>query len=260
MDSDDPERQVDGEEEPGAPRDTEEPEPAEAGRQLGVPQYVTHIGSAQGTINIGPSLSVGRAGAPLTDPEWTDTGYNIGAIRRLLLAAFTPEELRRFCQDEADFRPLVAYFGPGQGLVDMVDRVVDYCQTRLLWDELLAAVERTNPAQYRRFSAEIGRPAETEPPADPKAERLAALRQRVRTFAPAAQRPEALSRVDALGQALAGPQPDLSVLESTWRWFGAELPPLAGPVLSVILAAGREIQEGDDDELWADFQERFGEL
>jgi hypothetical protein len=39
------------------------------------------------------------------------TSYNIAAILRLLLAAFTPEELRRFCLDRPTFQPVVARFG-----------------------------------------------------------------------------------------------------------------------------------------------------
>ena len=43
---------------------------------------------------------------------------NIAKIRQLLLAAFTPEELRRFCQDRPDFRVITKRFGPGQGKQD----------------------------------------------------------------------------------------------------------------------------------------------
>ncbi|RPI56598.1 MAG: hypothetical protein EHM56_04390 [Chloroflexi bacterium] len=225
----------------------------------GVPQYVTHIQSAQGTINIGPTLNLGSPGAAHAEraaEEWTGTPYDVGVIRRLLLAAFTPQDLARFCQDEEPFRPVVAYFGPGQGLVDMVDRLVDYCRTHALWDELLAAIRRTNPAQYERFAAQLGAGAGRRR----QAERLVALQQRARSLAAAPRRQEALARVDALRQALFEPRPDLALLESTWRWFRAEMPPLSGPVLSAILAAGREIQAGDDDELWAEFQDRFGEL
>ena len=191
----------------------------------------------------------------------------MGAVRRLLLAAFTPGDLIRFCQDEAPFRPVVAYFGPGQGLVDMVDRLVDYCRTHALWDDLLAAVRRANPAQFDRFADQLGGPpaAGSSPEGGGgaaeramQAERLAALQQRVRGLATAPQRPEALARVNALRQALLAPRPDLALLETTWHWFRDEMPPLAGPVLSAILAAGREIQQGDDDELWAEFQDRFG--
>lgn len=226
-------------------------------------QYETNIRSVRGTINIGPNLSVGgpqatRAGQ--VAGEWTDAPYDVGAVRRLLLAAFTPQDLVRFCQDEAPFRPVVAYFGPGQGLVDMVDRLVDYCRTRALWDELLAAVKRANPAQFDRFAERLGGPGAGGGTVERnvQAERLATLQQRVRSLATAPRRPEALARVNALRQALLAPRPDLALLETTWHWFRAEMPPLAGPVLSAILAAGREIQQGDDDELWAEFQDRFG--
>ena len=78
--------------------------------------------------------------------------YHIGAIRRLLLAAFTAEELRRFCQDRPLFHPLVTKFGPGQGLDSMADQVIDYCATRLLFAELLGEIKKGNPRQYARFA------------------------------------------------------------------------------------------------------------
>lgn len=226
-------------------------------------EYETNIRSVRGTVNIGPTLNVGGPGATRAAQvagEWTDAPYDVGAVRRLLLAAFTPQDLVRFCQDEAPFRPVVAYFGPGQGLVDMVDRLVDYCRTHALWDELLAAVKRANPAQFDRFAGQLGGPAAGGGAGERnvQAERLATLQQRVRSLATAPRRPEALARVNALRQALLAPRPDLALLETTWHWFRAEMPPLAGPVLSAILAAGREIQQGDDDELWAEFQDRFG--
>lgn len=105
--------------------------------------------------------------------------YDLAAIRRLLLAAFTPRTLRRFCQDRPLLRPIVASFGPGHGLDDMVDRVVDYCQARLLWAELLAAVEQENPKQYARFAAAVhAAAAPVGPPPDPAA--VAAYLDRVR--------------------------------------------------------------------------------
>ncbi len=83
-------------------------------------------------------------------------GYNIGKIRELLTAAFTPEELRRFCMDRTIFRPAVAQFGPKYNLSDMIDELIDYCQTRLLWKEFLAGVAEANPRQYALFEAELG--------------------------------------------------------------------------------------------------------
>jgi len=81
--------------------------------------------------------------------------YSIATVRELLLAAFSAEELRRFCHDRPSFRPVVTRFGPGQGLDDMVEEVITYCETRLLWDELLAEVQRANPRQYERFAPKL---------------------------------------------------------------------------------------------------------
>jgi len=77
--------------------------------------------------------------------------YDVAAIRRLLMEAFSAEELRRFCQDRPALRSAVGRFGPGQGLDDMVAEVIDYCQTHVLWDTLLTGVEKDNPQQYTRW-------------------------------------------------------------------------------------------------------------
>jgi hypothetical protein len=79
----------------------------------------------------------------------------IAAIRDLLLATFQPEPLRRFCQERRDFRPILSQFGPGQGLDDMVDKVIDYCSVQLLWDMLLDEVARVSRAQYARFEPRL---------------------------------------------------------------------------------------------------------
>jgi hypothetical protein len=85
-----------------------------------------------------------------------DAQYNTFAIRELLLAAFTSEMLHRFCLDRPLFRPVVAEFGAGQGLAAMVDKVIGFCQTQLLFDELLAEVNHFNPRQYARFEPSLG--------------------------------------------------------------------------------------------------------
>ena len=77
--------------------------------------------------------------------------YNLKAIRELLLAAFTPQDLPRFCQDRPFLRPVVARFGPGHGLDDMVDKVVTYCEAFLFFPELLTELEKYNPRQHACF-------------------------------------------------------------------------------------------------------------
>jgi hypothetical protein len=82
--------------------------------------------------------------------------YNLATTRELLLAAFTAEELRRFCHDRPTFYPIVDRFGPEYGLDDMVDEVITYCEKHLLFDELLAEIKEYNPKQYARFAPRVG--------------------------------------------------------------------------------------------------------
>jgi formylglycine-generating enzyme required for sulfatase activity len=77
--------------------------------------------------------------------------HNMATIRQLLLAAFTPEELRRFCFDHPTFRPVVNRFGPGHGLDDMVDEIITHCESQFLLPELLAELKALHPRQYARF-------------------------------------------------------------------------------------------------------------
>lgn len=84
--------------------------------------------------------------------------YNIAIIRKLLLEAFIPEELRRLCQYHPAFRPILDTFGPKYNLNDMVYEVIVYCQTRQLFDQLLAAIEDSNPRQYARFEKYLHTP------------------------------------------------------------------------------------------------------
>jgi hypothetical protein len=93
-----------------------------------------------------PTRSAGRI-----DPD----NPPVAALRHLLMEAFTPEELRRFCQDRPAFRPVVDRFGPGYGLDGMVDELLRYTETRLLWDELLDGVAQERPRQYERFAERL---------------------------------------------------------------------------------------------------------
>jgi hypothetical protein len=89
---------------------------------------------------------------PITNDGQT---HNVAAIRELLRASFWPQELRRFCQDRAVFRPIVVSFSPAHGLDEMIDHVIDYCEIHLLFDELLAEVKLLNPRQYVRFEHQL---------------------------------------------------------------------------------------------------------
>jgi len=91
--------------------------------------------------------------------------YDIGNIRALLVASFTVKDLRRFCEDRPAFQPVVARFSPDHGVTDMVDEVIDYCRTHLLWDELLTELARERWKQYARAQPDLGAAA---PPPVPR--------------------------------------------------------------------------------------------
>ena len=79
----------------------------------------------------------------------------VAAIRDLLEAAFTDKKLLRFCKNQEEFQPVVKSFGSGDSLEDMVDELIDYCGTRLLWDTLLAEVAKVNKTQFDRFAPRL---------------------------------------------------------------------------------------------------------
>lgn len=85
--------------------------------------------------------------------------YNIATVRNLLRAAFTPQDLYRFCYDEPDFRPVIDEFGLGLSFNDMVDQVVVYCDKRNLLGILLERIQVQNPGQYDRFALGLLLPA-----------------------------------------------------------------------------------------------------
>jgi len=80
---------------------------------------------------------------------------SVSATRELLESAFTAETLRRFCQDRDLFRPILASFGSRQGLDDMVDRAIEYCEKQALLNELLYELEKANPRQFARFESSL---------------------------------------------------------------------------------------------------------
>jgi hypothetical protein len=59
-------------------------------------------------------------------------GHNIATTRQLLLAAFTPEDLHRFCLDDPRVHPICDRFDPGHSLNDMIDQVIDHCRPHRL--------------------------------------------------------------------------------------------------------------------------------
>jgi hypothetical protein len=75
---------------------------------------------------------------------------NIGAIRMLMRCAFTAKELWRFCQERPVFSPILDSINPESDLDNMIDTLLEYCDKRVLFSELLSEVSKFNPAQYER--------------------------------------------------------------------------------------------------------------
>jgi hypothetical protein len=83
--------------------------------------------------------------------------YDIRAIRDLLTRAFVDErELRRFLRDRREFRAVLHEVGVGTGLSDHVEALIAYCESRVLFEELLVAIREENPRQYERFASRGG--------------------------------------------------------------------------------------------------------
>jgi hypothetical protein len=64
-------------------------------------------------------------------------------------------DLRRFLRDHREFETVLRLVSEGAGLRDHVDELIAYCESRLLFEELLAAVQEENPRQYERFESQL---------------------------------------------------------------------------------------------------------
>ena len=96
--------------------------------------------------------------------------YNLGAINDLLTRAFMNEkDLRRFLRHRKAFQAVLDLVSVDAGLADHVDVLIEYCRTRLLFEELLDGVQAENPRQYERLAFQLGLPvvAEREAPSAP---------------------------------------------------------------------------------------------
>jgi len=77
--------------------------------------------------------------------------HNIKTIRDLLSEAFTVDELQAFCLDRPAFHDIERDFGPTYNLNQIIVKVIDYCRTNLLFDELLIEVKALKTQQYARL-------------------------------------------------------------------------------------------------------------
>ena len=88
--------------------------------------------------------------APPTPPQ---PAFDTAAVRELLLAAFSDEELTTFCFDY--YRPVYDEFSGGMSRPDKIQRLVAACDRSGQMAPLLARIERANPHQYGRFKGRV---------------------------------------------------------------------------------------------------------
>ena len=99
-------------------------------------------------VETGSSSPAGSTAAGTSTQKW-----NTSAIRDLLRAAFGPDELTTLCFD--NFPDVHEQFAPGMTKPQMIQLLLEYCIRNEQVAALLAAVQKANPAQYRRYEGQL---------------------------------------------------------------------------------------------------------
>jgi outer membrane protein assembly factor BamB len=81
--------------------------------------------------------------------------WNTAAVRDLLTAAFSDQEIQTLCFDY--FYEVYQNLSGGMGKGEKIQRLLDYCQRHDRIEDLVTIVQEENPAQYARFEAELRR-------------------------------------------------------------------------------------------------------
>ncbi len=86
-----------------------------------------------------------------------------------------------------------------------------------------------------------------------------ALKAKIASEVPPAEKEKALERVKELQTAVTAKEPDLTTMEYVKNWFGKNLPAVAGSVVSLIVhpLVGKLVEVGGEA-LAATFRQRFG--
>jgi predicted MPP superfamily phosphohydrolase len=114
-------------------------------------------GDVQGSVTIIQDGGRATEAAPAAAAGAEPGGYDLAAVRDLLLAAFTAPTLRRLFlyTGNTELGALSQEFSPTDGLTAMVDRTVEFCLTRGLLPDLLEEVKGANARQYGRFAHQL---------------------------------------------------------------------------------------------------------
>ena len=91
--------------------------------------------------------------------------YDLKTVRRLLTAAFGDEELNQFCLENSEFRPVYEQFSAGMSKTQKIQRLIEYCERKVLMKRLLALVKEEHADQYAEFENELAEAGQKAPPA-----------------------------------------------------------------------------------------------
>ena len=81
--------------------------------------------------------------------------YNLRAIRELILAAFSAEELPALVAYDDELGPLRHEFSPSDAIIDVADKTIDYCLRFLLMEHFLGLVGEERSRQYARSEGRL---------------------------------------------------------------------------------------------------------
>lgn len=98
--------------------------------------------------------------------------YNLRNIRKLLTAAFTDQELSQLCYEIPEFRPVYEQFTAGMSKDQMIQRLIEYCERKVLMEQLLEIIREEAPEQYTQFADSLmvgGKKSESSPSSNPPA-------------------------------------------------------------------------------------------
>lgn len=79
------------------------------------------------------------------------TNYDLSKIRSLLIEGFSEAELRNFCFDTPEFRPVHHELADLAGRAAIVRHLLEFAERRELFDSLLAWAKVNNLAKYARY-------------------------------------------------------------------------------------------------------------
>ena len=82
--------------------------------------------------------------------------YNLKNIRTLLTEGFTDAELRCFCFDVPEFRPVYERLSQQTGKDSVIHWIIERAERQMLFEIILAWAKKNNPARYQVHQPYVG--------------------------------------------------------------------------------------------------------